>query len=88
MIASTSLDRVSLMGRLLRRMNLRFPTLFLLFAVLTVLDLLIPDFIPFVDEFGLALITFILGLWGIVGKYRPIQTPSQGPSGSLTIAVI
>jgi uncharacterized protein DUF6116 len=52
------------MGRLLRRMNLRFPTLFLLFAVLTVLDLLIPDFIPFVDEFGLALITFILGLWG------------------------
>lgn len=63
MIASPSLDRVSLIGRLLRRMSLRFPTLFLLFAVLTVLDLLIPDIIPFVDEIGLALMTLILGLW-------------------------
>ncbi len=63
MIASASLDRVSLIGRLLLRMNLRFPTLFLLFTVLTVLDLLIPDIIPFADEIGLALITLILGLW-------------------------
>ena len=63
MTASTSLDRVSLIERLLRRMNLRFSTLFLLFAVLTVVDLLISDFIPFADEIGLALITLILGLW-------------------------
>ena len=75
MIASTSLDRVSLMGLLLRRMNLRFTTLFLLFDVLTVLDLLIPDFIPFVDEFGLALITFILGLWGDRRKVPPHPDP-------------
>ncbi len=43
MTASTSLDRVSLIERLLRRMNLRFSTLFLLFAALTVVDLLISD---------------------------------------------
>jgi len=75
MIASTSLNRVSLIGRLLRRMNLRFPTLFLLFAVLTVLDLLIPDFIPFADEIGLALITLILGLWRDRRKVPPHPDP-------------
>ncbi len=46
MIASISGSRLADRA-LLRRMSLRFPTLFLLFAVLTVLDLLIPDIIPF-----------------------------------------
>ena len=55
--------RASLIGRLLRRMNLRFPTLFVLFAALTLIDMLLPDVIPFVDEIGLALLTLILGLW-------------------------
>lgn len=61
MMAST--DRVSLIGRLLQRLNLRFPSLFLLFAGLTLADLVIPDVIPFADEIGLALLTLLFGLW-------------------------
>jgi hypothetical protein len=56
-------DRVSLIGRLLQRLNLRFPSLFLLFAGLTLADLVIPDVIPFADEIGLALLTLLFGLW-------------------------
>lgn len=41
--------------------RLRFPQLFLLAAGLFVLDLLLPDVIPFVDEILLALATLILG---------------------------
>ena len=48
---------------LLRRLNLRFPTLFVVFAILTVLDLALPNPLPLVDEFGLALLTLLLGLW-------------------------
>lgn len=47
----------------LRRLNLRFPTLFVVFAILTVLDLALPDPVPLVDELGLALLTLLLGLW-------------------------
>ncbi|MFO0729875.1 MAG: DUF6116 family protein [Nitrospiraceae bacterium] len=55
--------RISLLGRILERLNLRFPTLFLLFAMLTVADLLLPDPIPLLDEIGLALLTLLLGMW-------------------------
>ena len=41
--------------------GLRFPTLFAITAALFVLDLLIPDVIPFVDEILLALGTLLLG---------------------------
>jgi len=51
------------MVRLLRRLNLRFPTLFAIFAILTLLDLALPDPVPLVDEVGLALLTLLLGLW-------------------------
>jgi hypothetical protein len=54
---------VSILTRLLRGLNLRFPTLFVVFAILTVLDLALPDPLPLVDEFGLALLTLLLGLW-------------------------
>jgi len=49
--------------RLLRRLNLRFPTLFAFFAILTALDFILPDPIPFADEIGLALLTLLFGLW-------------------------
>ena len=49
--------------RLLASLNLRFPTLFALFAVLTLVDFVLPDPLPLVDEFGLALLTLLLGLW-------------------------
>ena len=52
-----------ILARLLQRLNLRFPTLFVIFAILTVLDLALPDPVPLVDEFGLALLTLLLGLW-------------------------
>lgn len=41
--------------------GLRFRTLFLLVASLFCLDLLIPDLIPFTDEFLLGGITLLLG---------------------------
>ena len=45
-----------------RASRLRFPTLFILMALLFVVDLLVPDFIPFVDEIILGLVTVMLGL--------------------------
>jgi hypothetical protein len=68
------MDRVSLIGRILARLNLRFPVLFLLFAGLTLVDLLIPDVIPLADEIGLALLTLLFGLW----KDRR-KSPPGGP---------
>jgi len=47
-------------GGLLRfAANLRFPTLFALTAGLFLLDLVIPDFIPFVDELLLGLLALL-----------------------------
>ena len=54
---------MSILTRLLARLNLRFPTLFAFFAILTLLDLLLPDPIPFADELGLALLTLLFGVW-------------------------
>jgi hypothetical protein len=64
---------VPILTGLLRRLNLRFPTLFAIFAILTVVDLVVPDPLPLVDEFGLALLTLLLGLW----RDRRSPTASQ-----------
>ena len=56
-------NRVSAVSRLLTRLNLRFPTLFLILGILTLLDIVIPDFIPFIDEIGLGLLTVLFGMW-------------------------
>ncbi|MCC6132177.1 MAG: hypothetical protein IT186_19825 [Acidobacteria bacterium] len=48
---------------LISRLGLRFPGLFLLLSVILVVDLFVPDFIPFVDEIVLALLTTLFGLW-------------------------
>ncbi len=42
--------------------RLRFPQLFLVTAALFVLDLLVPDMIPFVDELLLGLLSLLLAL--------------------------
>lgn len=52
--------------------RLRFPQLFLVTAGLFVLDLLIPDFIPYADELFLALLTLLLGSW----RKRKAKPPS------------
>jgi hypothetical protein len=54
--------------------RLRFPYLFWVTVVLFLLDLLIPDLIPFADEILLGLATLLLGSWK---KRRP-----QPPAGS------
>lgn len=52
-----------MIGRLVTRFaaGLRFPTLFRIVAALFVLDLVVPDVIPFYDEILLALGTLLLG---------------------------
>jgi hypothetical protein len=56
-------NQVSALSRLLQRLNLRFPTLFLILGGLTLIDIVVPDFIPFIDEIGLALLTALFGMW-------------------------
>lgn len=43
--------------------RLRFPQLFAFTATLFLLDLLIPDLIPFMDEVLLGLVALLLGMW-------------------------
>ncbi|MGH8107826.1 MAG: DUF6116 family protein [Arenimonas sp.] len=43
--------------------RLRFPTLFMIVAGLFLFDLLIPDFIPLLDEIMLGLTTLLLASW-------------------------
>lgn len=52
-----------MIGRLVARFaaGLRFPTLFKIVAALFVLDLVVPDLIPFYDEILLAFGTLLLG---------------------------
>lgn len=53
-----------LTGRIFAFANqLRFPTLFLVTAVLFILDVLIPDLIPFADELLLGLGAILLSHW-------------------------
>jgi hypothetical protein len=61
-----------MLGRLLGR--LRFPQLFILAALLLVIDLLVPDVIPFADEILLAVVTLALG-----SLKRP-ESPPKSPS--------
>jgi hypothetical protein len=65
----------SLLDRLLPR--LKYPQLFLILAGLFVVDLLVPDPIPFVDETALALLTFLVGSWRT--RKQPPKAPSQPP---------
>ena len=78
MVAYSSADRVSFLGRVLQRLNLRFQSLFLLFAVLTVVDFIVPDVIPLADEIGLALLTVLFGMW----KERRILRSNAGGRGT------
>jgi len=62
-----------MIGDVVRRYasGLRFPTLFFMTATLFVIDLIVPDVIPFFDEMMLALGTLLLGS---MRKRRP-QVP-------------
>ena len=43
--------------------SLRFPYLLALTALLFLVDVLVPDFLPFADEIILGVITLLLGSW-------------------------
>jgi hypothetical protein len=56
--------RSALIGWLVARLSqLRFPVLFVIAALLFLVDLVFPDAIPFVDELLLGLGTALLGSW-------------------------
>ncbi|MDX1643417.1 MAG: DUF6116 family protein [Thermoanaerobaculia bacterium] len=43
--------------------KLRFPQLFLITASLFLVDLVVPDLIPFIDEILLGLLSVLFGMW-------------------------
>jgi hypothetical protein len=58
------LPRPTLIGWVVARLTrLRFPVLFLICAALFVIDLAVPDVIPFADEVLLGLATTLLASW-------------------------
>ena len=67
--------RVSLVMRLVNKLNLKFPTLFMILAILTILDILVPDLIPVLDELVLAILTILLGMWK---DRKPIEVYQEG----------
>ncbi len=59
-----SVPKASLFGFLERFAGrLRFPQLFAITLILFIVDLIVPDMIPFVDELLLGLATLLLGSW-------------------------
>lgn len=59
--------------------RMRFPSLFFLTAVLFVVDLFLPDFVPFLDEVLLGLATLLFASWR--EKRHPEATPDGADRG-------
>lgn len=56
--------------------RLRFPTLFVVTALLFAVDLLVPDPVPLLDELLLGLLTALFGAW----RKRPVPgSPRERP---------
>ena len=60
--------------------RLKFPQLFLLAAGLFLFDLVVPDFLPFIDEILLAIGTLALGSW----QKRVVPAASKPPMKDVT----
>ena len=59
-----AISKAPLIAAILRfASGLKFKSLFLLTGTLFLLDLLIPDFIPFADELALGLLTLLFSMW-------------------------
>jgi len=78
--------RAALVGWVLGRLTrLRFPTLFVITAVLFVVTLVVPDALPFADEILLGLGTALLAAWrkrGAPEPPQPTDAAAQVPSNS------
>ena len=77
----------ALVGRLLPR--LRYPYLFLVLGGLFLVDLLIPDPIPLVDELLLAVLTFIAASFGTRKDAEPGPrdiTPPSSDTGTPSLS--
>jgi len=61
--------------------RLKFPQLLAITATLFVLDLLIPDLIPFADEILLGLATALFALWR---EEVPASVPEKRPEKNVT----
>ena len=59
--------------------RLRFPRLALLTGALFLIDLVVPDFIPFADELLLALATLLLTRWKRRNDPPDIEPPTVPP---------
>lgn len=59
--------------------GLRFPVLAAIAASVFALDLLIPDFIPFVDELMLGILTLLLASWRRHRAPGPVPAASPAP---------
>ena len=59
--------------------RMRFPTLFFVIAILFVIDLLVPDLIPFADEALLGLFTLL------VGSLKKRREHGEQPAGDAVI---
>jgi len=74
-MAVSKIARGGLAGAFIRwSLNLRFPYLVLLLAVLFVLNLFIPDVVPFADEIIMGLVTAIMASL----KKKPEAEESNG----------
>lgn len=75
-------DTTELRAGLIERFlgKLRFPQLFALAAILFVVDLLIPDLIPFADEILLGLATTLFASW----KSRGAAVAPKPPEKDIT----
>jgi len=64
----------SLLSRLVSRMNLRHPTFFRVLVVVTLLDFVVPDVLPFADEIALSVLTVLVSQWK---DHRAVPAPPE-----------
>lgn len=57
--------------------RLKFPQAFAVFVVLFVFDMIVPDFIPFIDEILLGLFAALFGMWREKVTV-PVPSPEAG----------
>ena len=77
MAGATRGPLIAAVERMLPR--IKYPWLFLALAAMLLLDLVIPDPIPFLDEATLALLTVLAGSWRTRREKPTASEPAQPP---------